>query len=78
MAAKDRALLHALRRLSGHVDTAHGVKLGLADVQMAIQAAAFTPLGDYGEVGLSHETHEQQNVDVAGLPAKRGKPIEVT
>lgn len=37
---------------------------------MAIQAAAFTPLCDDGKVGLSHEAHEQQDVDVAGLPAK--------
>lgn len=37
---------------------------------MAVQAAAFTPLCDNGKVGLSHVAHEQQDVDVAGLPAE--------
>lgn len=37
---------------------------------MTIQAAAFTPLGDDGKVGLSHVAHEKQDVDVAGLPAE--------
>lgn len=39
-------------------------------MQMAIQAAAFTPLCDNGKVGLSHEAHKQQDVDVASLPVK--------
>lgn len=62
-------LLHALCRLSGHVDATHGVKLGFCDVQVAVQAAAFTPLSDDGKVGPGHVPHEQQDVDVAGLPA---------
>lgn len=39
-------------------------------MQMAIQAAAFTPLCDDGKIGFSHVAHEQQDVDVAGLPAE--------
>lgn len=35
---------------------------------MAVQAAAFTPLCDYGKIGLSHVTHEQQDVDMSGFP----------
>lgn len=63
------ALLHALRRLSGHIDATHGVKLGFCDVQMAVEAAAFTPLRDDGKVGLGHVAHEQQDIDVASFPA---------
>lgn len=63
-------LLHALRRLSGHINATHRVKLGFCDVQMAVKTAALTPLGDDGKVGLSHEAHEEQNVDMAGFPAK--------
>lgn len=46
-------------------------------MQMAVQAAAFTPLCDDGKVGLSHVTHEQQDVDMAGLPAenRNGKSV---
>ena len=69
-----RALLHALGRLSGHVDATHGVKLGFCDVQMAVEAAAFAPLRDDGKVGLGHVAHEQQDVDVAGFPAGREPP----
>lgn len=54
-----RSLLHALRRLSGHVNAPHGVELGFGDVQMAVQAAAFTPLRDDSKVGLSHIAHEE-------------------
>lgn len=68
------ALLHALRRLPGHIDTTHGVKLGFRDVQMTVEAAAFTPLRDDGKVGLGHVAHEQQDVDVAGFPAGRELP----
>lgn len=39
-------------------------------MQVAVQAAAFTPLGDDGKVGLRHVAHEQQDVDVASLPAE--------
>ena len=65
-----RVLLHALCCLSGHINATHSVKLGFCDMQMAVQAAAFTPLCDDGKVGLSHVTHEQQDVDVAGLPTE--------
>lgn len=63
-------LLHALCCLSGHINATHGVKLCFCDVQMVVQAAAFTPLSDDGKVGLRHEAHEQQDVDVAGFPAE--------
>lgn len=62
-------LLHALCSLSGHINATHSVKLSFRNMQMAIQAAAFTPLCDDGKVGFSHVAHEQQDVDVAGLPA---------
>lgn len=64
-------LLHALCCLSGHINSTHSVKLGFCDMQMAIQAAAFTPLCDDGKVGLSHVAHEQQDVDMPGLPAEK-------
>ena len=41
-------------------------------MQMTVQAAALTPLCDDGKVRLSHEAHEQQNVDVACLSAGEG------
>jgi len=69
-----QVLLHALSRLPGHVDAPHGVELGLRDVQVAVEAAALAPLRDDGEVGLRHVAHEQQDVDVAGLPAGTGTP----
>lgn len=50
--------LHALCCLPGHIDAPHSVKLGFCDVQMAVQAAAFTPLCDDSKVGLSHVAHE--------------------
>lgn len=58
-------LLHALCSLASNINTAHGVKLGLSNMQVAVQAAAFTPLCDNGKIWLRHEAHEQQNVDVA-------------
>lgn len=64
-------LLHALCCLPGHIDASHGVKLGFSDVQMAVEAATFTPLCDDGEIGLSHVAHEQQDVDMAGLPEEK-------
>lgn len=42
-------------------------------MQMAVQAAAFTPLCDDGKVGLGHVAHEQQDVDMAGLSADRNQ-----
>ena len=39
-------------------------------MQVAVEAAALAPLRDDGEVGLSHETHEQQNVDMTRLSVK--------
>lgn len=65
-----RALLHALSRLSGHIDATHCVKLGFCYMQMTVETAAFTPLCDDGKVGLRHVAHEQQDIDVAGFPAK--------
>lgn len=64
-------VLHALCRLACHVDAPHGFEFGLGDVQVAVEAAAFAPLRDDGEVRLRHEAHEQQDVDVACLPAKK-------
>lgn len=69
-------VLHALCRLACHVDAPHGFEFGLGDVQVAVEAAAFAPLRDDGEVRLRHEAHEQQDVDVARLPAKKKVPRE--
>ena len=66
--SRRRDSLHALRRLPGHVDAPHGAELGVGDVQVAVQTAALTPLGDDGKVGLGHVAHEEQDVDVTGLP----------
>lgn len=66
-------LLHALRRLPGHVDAAHSVELGFRHVQVPVQAASLAPLRDDGKVGLGHVAHEEQNVDVTGLSAGRKK-----
>lgn len=75
MTQRRRVLLHALRRLPGHVDAAHSVKLGFRHVQMPVQAAALAPLRDDCKVGLRHVAHEEQNVDVTGLSAggKKGR-----
>lgn len=64
-----QALLHALSRLSGHIDATHCVKFGFRDMQMTVETAAFTPLRDDGKVGLCHVAHEQQDIDVASFPA---------
>lgn len=64
-------LLHALSCLSGHINTTHRVKLGFCDMQMSVQAAAFTPLCDDGKIGLGHIPHEQQDVHMSSLPAKK-------
>lgn len=39
---------------------------------MLVEAAALTPLGHDGQVVLRHVAHEQQDVDVSGLPAVPG------
>lgn len=64
-----QALLHSLSRLSGHIDATHCVKFGFCDMQVTVEAAAFTPLRDDGKVGLGHVAHEQQDIDVASFPA---------
>lgn len=71
--SKLQVLLHALCCLSGHINATHSVKFSFCYVQMAIQTAAFTPLRDDGKVRLSHVAHEQQDVDVACLPAENRK-----
>lgn len=38
-------------------------------MEVAVEAAALTPLRDDGEVGLGHVSHEQQDVDMASFPA---------
>lgn len=42
-------------------------------MEMLVEAIAFTPLGDDGKAGASHEPHEEQDIHVARLPAKRGE-----
>jgi len=70
-----RDSLHALRGLPGHIDAPHGVELRcrVGDVQVSVQTAAVAPLRDDGEVGLGHVAHEEQDVDVASLPASPGR-----
>lgn len=61
--------LHALSRLPGDVYELDDLEVCLQDVNVLVEAAAFTPLGHDGQVVLRHVAHEQQDVDVSGLPA---------
>lgn len=38
---------------------------------MSVEAASLAPLRDDCKVGLGHVAHEEQNVDVTGLPAAK-------
>ena len=60
--------LHALRGLPGDVDELDHLKLGLDDVQVVVEAGAFTPLGHNGQLRLGGVAHEQQEVDVTRFP----------
>lgn len=64
--------LHALSRLPGDVYELDDLEVCLQDVNVLVEAAAFTPLGHDGQVVLRHVAHEQQDVDVSGLPAVPG------
>lgn len=60
--------LHALSRLPGDVYELDDLEVCLQDVDVLVEAAALTPLGHDGQVVLRHVAHEQQDVDVSGLP----------
>lgn len=60
--------LHALSRLPGYVDQLDHLKLGFDDVQVVVEAGAFAPLGDDGQLRLGGVAHEEQDVDVTGFP----------
>lgn len=64
--------LHALSRLPGDVNELDDLEVCLQDVDVLVEAAALTPLGHDGQVVLRHVAHEQQDVDVPGLPAVPG------
>lgn len=40
-------------------------------MQVVVEAGALTPLCDDGKSWSGHETHEQQDVDMSGLPMGR-------
>lgn len=56
--------LHSLSRLPGNVDQLEHLELGLLDMQVFIEAAAFAPLGHYRQIVLRHVAHEKQDVHV--------------
>lgn len=60
--------LHALSCLSGYVDQLDHLKLGFDDVQVVVEAGAFTPLGDDGQLRLGGVAHEEQDVHMPGFP----------
>lgn len=65
---RDGHSLHALSCLSGNVDQLDHLKLGFDDVQVVVEAGAFTPLGDDGQLRLGGVAHEKQDVHVTGFP----------
>lgn len=69
--------LHALSRLSGYVDQLDHLKLGFDDVQVVVEAGAFTPLGDDGQLRLGGVAHEEQDVHVTGFPVASAHIIKL-
>lgn len=63
--------LHALGSLPGHVNELDHVEASVGHVQVVVEAGALTPLRDDGKSRPGHEAHEQQDVDVTGLPTGR-------
>lgn len=61
-------IVHSLRCLPSNVNELEHLELGLLNVQVFIQTAAFTPLCDNGQVIFSHVAHEEQNINMPGLP----------
>lgn len=60
--------LHALGSLSGHINELDHVEACVGHMQVVVEAGALTPLCDDGKSWPGHETHEQQDVDMTGLP----------
>lgn len=54
--------------LPGYVDQLDHLKLGFDDVQVVVEAGAFAPLGDNGQLRLGGVAHEEQDVDMTGFP----------
>ena len=54
--------LHALRCLTCYVDKSVDLKLGREDMKMLVEAGAFTPLRDDGQLWLRGAAHEQKDV----------------
>ena len=69
-------LLHALSGLPSNVYELDHLQVCLQDMNMFVEAAAFTPLGHNCQVVLRHVAHEQQDVDMSCLPATRGREEE--
>lgn len=61
--------LHALSRLPGDIYQLDYLEVGLQDVNVFVEAAAFAPLGHDGQIVLRHVAHKQQDVDVSCFPA---------
>ena len=64
-------LLHALGGLPGDVNELKHLQVGLEHVEMLVQAAPVAPLRHNGKVVFCHVAHEQQDVDMSGLPVAR-------
>ena len=72
--AGTRSLLHALSSLTGDVDELKHMEVGLMNMGVVVEDASIAPLGHDGQVVFGHVAHEQQDVDVPGLPvAREGK-----
>lgn len=66
-------LLHALSYLSRNIYELDHLETRLQDMDVFVEAAAFTPLGHNGQASLRHVAHEQQDVDMSRFPANRGR-----
>lgn len=74
--SKMRGSLHALGSLPGHINELDHVKACVSHMKVVVEAGTLTPLCNDGKPGPSHETHEQQNVDMSCLPVGRERRLE--
>lgn len=63
--------LHSLCRLPSDINELEHLELGLLNMQVFIQTAAFTPLRNNGQIIFSHVAHEEQNINMPSLPNRK-------